>query len=105
MILTLDIFSFLKTQYARLRTQISRLDRRLALRYGDRYDEIKQQLDGTKNWYKKTKSEAESSGTIPLEQRQEETSRQFAKAGSAAARKEEVIKQKLKQLWLNITNG
>jgi hypothetical protein len=44
------------------------LERRLALRYGDHYDEIKQQLDGTKNWYKKTKSEAESSGTIPLEQ-------------------------------------
>jgi hypothetical protein len=101
MILSLNISELLRAQYARLRAQISEFDRRLALRY----PEIKQKPDGTKNWYKKTKSEAESSGTIPLEQRQEETRRQFAKAGSAAARKEGVIKQKLKQLWLNITNG
>jgi hypothetical protein len=103
--LNLDIFSLLQAQYVRLRTQISRLERRLALRYGDRYDEIKQPLNGAKNWYEKTKSEAESSGTIPLEQKQEETSRQFAKAGSAAAHREGVIKQKLKELWHTLTKG
>lgn len=105
MILTLNISTLLQAQYARLKTQISRLDRRLALRYGDRYDEIKDQLNGAKNWYEKTKSEAESSGTIPLEQRQEKTSRQFAKAGSAAAHQEGAIKQKLKELWHALTKG
>lgn len=105
MILTLNISTLLQAQYARLTAQISELDRRLALRYGDRYDKIKQQLSGAKNWYEKTKSEAESSGTIPLEQKQEETSRQFAKAGSAAAHKEGVIKQQLKELWHTITHG
>lgn len=105
MILTLDISALLQAQYARLKAQISKLDRRLALRYGDRYDEIKHQLNGAKNWYDKTKSEAQSSDTIPLEQRQEETSRQFAKAGSAVAHKEGVIKQKLKKLWQTIKNG
>ena len=72
---------------------------------GDRYDEIKQQLKGAKNWYDKTKSEAQSSNTIPLEQKQEETGREFAKAGSAVARQEEIIKQKFKKWWHTITKG
>jgi hypothetical protein len=104
MILTLAIFSLIQAQSARLRAKIAELDRRLALRYGDHYAEIKQQLEGTKIWYQKTRSEAESSGTIPLEQKQAETDRQFANAGSVAARKEAVIKQQLKELWRSITN-
>lgn len=100
--ITLSIFPVIHAQSARLKTQLAELDRKLAVRYGDRYDKIKQQLEGTKIWYEKTRAEAQSSGTIPLEQKQAETDRQVANAGSAAARKEAVIKQQLKEVWQNI---
>jgi hypothetical protein len=100
--ITLSIFPVIHAQSARLKTQLAELDRRLAVRYGDRYDKIKQQLEGTKIWYEKTRAEAQRSGTIPLEQKQAETDRQVANAGSAAARKEAVIKQQLKEVWQNI---
>lgn len=98
MILTIDLLAL-------LRTKISELDRRLALHYGDRYDKIKHQFEGAKKWYQTTKSEAQSSNTIPLEQKQEETTGQFAKAGATTARQEEVIKQKLKKLLDARTKG
>ncbi|BAQ64751.1 hypothetical protein GM3709_1516 [Geminocystis sp. NIES-3709] len=81
------------------------MDRRLALHYGDRYDKIKHQFDGAKKWYQTTKSEAQSSNTIPLEQKQEEITGQFAKVGGNTARQEEVIKQKLKKRLDTITKG
>lgn len=106
MLLILGIFPQLQAQSARFKAIAAELDRKLALRYGDRYLEIKQQLDrraeGTKAWYEKSKSEAQASGTIPLERRQEETDRQVARAGSDAARKEAAIKQQLKDLWVTI---
>lgn len=98
MILTVDLLAL-------LRTRIAELDQRLALRYGDRYDHIKQQFEGAKKWYQTQKSEAQSSNTIPLEQKQEETTDQFAKAGAATARQEEVIKQKLKKRLDTLTKG
>jgi hypothetical protein len=104
MLLTLSIFPLLQTQSTRLKMQIAEWDRSLALRYGDRYNNIKQQLEGTKTWYEQTKSEAHRSGTIPLEQKQTELSSRVAEAGSAAARKEAVIKQQLKDLWHSIKN-
>ena len=98
----MSIFPVIHAQSARVKTQLAELDRRLALRYGDRYHQFKQQLEGTKVWYEKTRAEAQSSGTIPLEQKQAETDRQVANAGSAAARKEAAIKQQLKEVWQNI---
>ena len=68
----------------------------------ERYDKIKHQVEGAKSWYDKTKSEAESTNTIPLDQKQEDTGRAFAKAGSAVARQEGIIKQKLKKWWHTI---
>ena len=98
MILTVDLLGL-------IRTRIVELDRKLALRHGDRYDKIKHQWDGAKKWYQTTKSDAQSSNTIPLEQKQEETSDQFAKAGSRTARQEDVIKQKLKNFLKNRTKS
>ena len=104
MLLNLSIFPLLQAQSVRIKAQLAELDRRLALRYGDRYYQVKQQLDGTKTWYLKTKAQAQSSGKIPLAERQAQTDRQVAKAGSSAAQKEAVIKQQLKDLWSNIKN-
>lgn len=101
MLLTLSIFPQLQAQSVRLKAQIAELDRRLELRYGDKYHQIKQQLDSTKTWYEKTKAQAQSSGTIPLDQKQTETNQQVAKAGTSAAQKEAAIKQQLKDLWYN----
>lgn len=97
MVLTIDLFRL-------LRTKISEFDQKLAFRYGDRYDKIKQQFHEAKKWYQTTKLEAQNSNTIPLEQKQEETTGQFAKAGAATARQEDIIKQKLKKLRDSLTN-
>ncbi|WP_310424926.1 hypothetical protein [Chamaesiphon sp. VAR_48_metabat_135_sub] len=104
MLLTLNIFPLLQAQSAKLKAQIAEWDRNLALRYGNRYHQIKQQLEGAKTWYTQTKSAAQNSGTIPLEQKQTEAHDRFAEAGAVAARKEAVIKQQLKDLWHSIRN-
>ncbi len=104
MLLTLNLLPMLQTQSARIKAKLAELDRSLESRYGDRYYQVKQQLDGTKVLYEKTISEAERTGVIPLEQKQESTSREVAKAGSSAARTEAVLKQRLKDLWLSIEN-
>jgi hypothetical protein len=104
MLLTLSIFPLLQAQSARLKAQIAELDRNLALRYGERYSHIKQQLEDTKSWYVQTKSAAQASGTIPLEQKQTEAGERLAEAGAVAARKEAVIKQQLRDLLHSIRN-
>lgn len=103
MLLILGIVPQLQVQSARLKAIAAELDRKLALRYGDRYRDIKQQLEGPKNWYEKTKAEARSTGEIPLDRQQAATDRQVATAGSAAARKEAAIRQQLKDLWQTVT--
>jgi hypothetical protein len=103
MTLTIDTSALFKAQYKHLKAQVAKLDLELGLRYGDRYNKIKQKFGRAKSWYETTKSEAKNSNTIPLEQKQDETNRQFAKAGSTAAIKEGIIKQKLKTFWHSIT--
>ncbi len=105
MILTLDLSALLHRQYIRLKAQAFQLDHDLAARYGQRYADIKQKMNGTQDWYQKAKSEAQSSGTIPLDQKQKETDCQFAQAGSAAARKEQAIKQQFKEWWRTVTKS
>jgi hypothetical protein len=104
----LSIFPLLQAQSARLKAKLSEIDRQLESRYGDRYGQIKgqieQQLAGTKIWYEKTRAEAERTGTVPLDRQQEATGDRFARAGSTAARKEDAIKQQLKELWHSIKN-
>ncbi|WP_041548009.1 hypothetical protein [Chamaesiphon minutus] len=106
MFVTFSIFSTLQVQSARLKAIIADLDRKLDARYGDRYRQLKQQVEGkvdtTKVWYDKTRTEAENSGTIPIEERQAQASRKVADAGSSAARKEAVIKEQLKGIWQSI---
>jgi hypothetical protein len=102
--LTINIPELLRSQYARFVEWLSKLNQRLTVRYGDRYNDFKQQFGHAKDWYEKEKSEAKSSGTIPLEQKQSEVIRQLAKAGSATAQKEGVIKMQLKELWRTFKN-
>jgi hypothetical protein len=108
MFVMFSIFAILPVQSARLKAIVTDLDRKLDDRYGDRYRLIKQRLAGkladSKIWYQQTRSEAEKTGTIPLEQTQAQTDRQFAQAGANAARKEAAIKQQLKEIWHSLKN-
>jgi hypothetical protein len=103
--LTINIPELLRSQYARFVEWLSELDRKLTIRYGDRYNNFKQKFGHVKDWYEKEKSEAKSSGTIPLEKKQAEIIRQLAEAGSATAQKEGVIKMQLKELWRTLKNS
>jgi hypothetical protein len=108
MLIIFSIFSILQVQSARLKAIVAELDRKLDERYGDRYQRAKQQLEarleGTKVWYEQNRSQAETSGTIPLAEKQAQTDRQAAEAGAGAARKEAAIKQQLKEIWHSIKN-
>jgi hypothetical protein len=102
----LSISASLQVQSAKLKARVLELDRQLELRYGDRYSrvkgQVKEKVAGTKSWYEKTRAEAESTGTIPLDSQRGATTDRFARAGSTAARKEGAIKQQLKELWHSI---
>jgi hypothetical protein len=102
--LAIDISELLRSQYTRFIEWLSELDQRLTVRYGDRYNDFKQQFVHAKDWYEKEKSDAKSNGTIPLEQKQAEIVRQLAEAGSATAQKEGAIKMQLKELWRTLKN-
>ena len=89
----------MQEQYIKLKSQLALVDKKLADRYGDRYQEIKQQWEKAKTWYGQKKVEANASGVIPLQQKQTEIENNLGELGSVAARKEEQIKQGLKEIW------
>ncbi|GAB4328672.1 MAG: hypothetical protein OHK0047_15140 [Leptolyngbyaceae cyanobacterium] len=95
-------FAILKDQYVKLRSQLMLLDERLAERYGDRYEQVKQQLEKylahTKDWYEKTKEEVKAGVPDPVQRMQVEIGTKMAEAGAAAARKEQAAKERLKDL-------
>jgi hypothetical protein len=105
MLLTIDLVARLQAESVKLRAQLSALDRELTRRYGDRYEAIKQKFAPIKTRYQQTRAEAESSGTIPLEQKQAVANRRFATAGSRAAHQESAIKQKIRDFWHAVTNA
>ncbi len=94
-------FGILQEQYLKLKSRLASIDKKLELRYGDRYDEVKQQWEKAKTWYDQKKSEAEASGTVPLQQKQTEIENNLGELGSVAARKEQEVKQQLQELWEN----
>lgn len=92
-------FALLREQYARLRAKLAVLDANLAARYGERYEDVKRHLDSAKVWYDNAKVKVEATGTDPVQQKQAEFERKIAEAGSAVAKKEQQLKQRLKELW------
>ncbi len=89
----------LQEQYIKIKSQMAILDEKLADRYGDQYQEVKQQWEKSKTWYDHKKVEAEASGVIPLQQKHAEIEENLGRLGSVVARKEEQIKQGLKEIW------
>jgi hypothetical protein len=92
-------FGMLQEQYLKLKSRLASIDKKLEIRYGDRYDEVKQQWENAKTWYGHKKTEAEASGTIPLQQKKTEIESNLGEFGSVVARKEQEIKQQLQEIW------
>lgn len=97
--------SLMRKRYAQLQTQISVLQANLAARYGARYEEVKRHLDNAKTWYDQTKAQAEVGETPQLNQKQTEFEQKIGEAGAALARREQRVKQLLKELWRSVMNG
>jgi hypothetical protein len=91
----------LKQQYLNLKFQLTNLDSKLAARYGDRYGEVKQQLDNIKVLYDRAKGEAETSGITPVQSKQIEIERKLIKFASAVAITEQEIGHYIQELWKN----
>jgi hypothetical protein len=89
----------LQQQYLKLQSQVESLDEKLLARYGDRYIEVKHKWENAKTWYDKTKNEAETSGTLPLHQKQSNIEHNFGELGKVAAQKENEVKERLQELW------
>jgi hypothetical protein len=89
----------LEEQYHKIKAQLAGLDQKLATRYGDRYAEVKQQWEQAKTWYDQKRTEAETSKTIPLQEKQAEIEHNFGDFGATVARKEHEIKQRVQKLW------
>lgn len=90
-----SLFSSLRT---RLMVQLLKLDTTLSSRYGDRYSTIKQRFGLFQTWYNNTKANAEVVGTTPVEQKQAEIALKVADQGTIVARKEQQIRQQVKEL-------
>lgn len=90
-------FSFLERQYVRLKEQLAVLDAKLADRYGDNYDQVKQRLENAKDWYEETRIKAEAHNEpMPVDQKRAELEAKASEAGATIAQKEHQIKQRVK---------
>jgi hypothetical protein len=91
--------ALLKKRYSQLQAQLAILRANLAVRYGDRYEEVKHHLDHAKNWHEQAKTQAEKIRPGLVEQKQIEFESKLGRTGTAVAQKEREIKQLLKELW------
>ncbi|MEE3719283.1 hypothetical protein V2H45_21295 [Tumidithrix elongata RA019] len=92
-------------QYLKLKSQLESLDEKLLARYGDRYGEVKHQWENAKTWYHKTKTEAETSETLPLQQKQSKLESDLGDLGTVIARKEHEVKEQLKSTLQTLWQG
>ncbi len=95
-------FATVQVQYTKLRGQLAVLDERLLEKYGDRYDQVKHQLEKywetAKGWYAENRTEVEAGAANPVDKTQAGESEKFAQAGSFVAQKEQEIKAKIKDV-------
>ncbi|MCU0523352.1 MAG: hypothetical protein MUF72_00845 [Elainella sp. Prado103] len=98
-----EIYAELQQQLTKLKGQLGVIDTKLSDRYGDRYENIKQDFqqdwEKTKGWYSGMKAKAQAEGSHWVDQKQAEAHVQAGEAGMSIAQKEQKIKQLLKELW------
>jgi hypothetical protein len=103
------LFAAVKTRIVtQFKYQTVKLDDDLGERYGDRYQAGKQRLDQVTDQmaerYHQAIAEAKAQGSTPFAQTQAGIRDQAGAFGTAAARTEQQIKQRLKSLWQTTTS-
>ncbi|MFQ3618970.1 MAG: hypothetical protein SNJ57_15315 [Cyanobacteriota bacterium] len=96
-----EVFNIFQQRYDRLKQQLAELDTRLQERYGDRYDEVKRQLETAQTWYASAKAEGETLGTEAKHFKQDELEAKAADLGTTLAQKEAKIKAQLREILNN----
>lgn len=96
--------SLLKKRYSQLQTQLAVVKANLAMRYGDRYEEVKHHLDDAKAWHEAAKSQSDKLDSGLVQQKQAEFEAKLGQTGTAVARKEKEVKRLLKELWHTLTD-
>jgi gas vesicle protein len=94
--------SVMQRRYAQLQAQLAILKANLSARYGERYEDIQKYLDDAKQWYDRAQPKAEGVAE-QVKQKSTEFDNKLAETGAALARKEQRIKQLLKELWHTLT--
>lgn len=93
-----DLFTTLKNRLSvELKSRWLTLDATLTTRYGDRYHAVKQRVEKLADRYNTAIANAEE-GSDPLQQKQTEFENKVGEAGTSVARKEQQIRQQLKDL-------
>lgn len=95
--------SLLQKRYAQLKAQLAILQANLAARYGERYEDARKHLDDAKTWYERAQPQAEVVAD-QVKQKRTEFENKLGEAGTALAKKEQRVKQLLKELWETITD-
>jgi hypothetical protein len=96
--------SLMKKRYAQLQAQLAVVQANLSARYGERYDEVKKHLDDAKTWYERSQPKAEAAAE-QVKHKRIEFENKLGEAGAALARREQRVKQLLKELWQSITES
>jgi hypothetical protein len=89
----------LQQVYHRLQEQWSKWDAQLADRYGDRYQQAKQRWEIAQGWYAETKVKIEAGEPDLLQQKQTDFEAKLVEVGVFLAKKEQQLKQQIKELW------
>lgn len=96
--------SLMNKRYAQLQAQLAVVQANLSARYGERYEEVKKHLDDAKTWYERSQPKAEAAAE-QVKQKSIEFENKLGEAGAALARKEQRVKQLLKELWQSMTES
>lgn len=94
----------MRKRYAQLQAQLAVLQANLAARYGERGDEVKKHLDDAKTWYERAQIQAEVTAE-QVKEKSSEFDNKLSEAGAALAKKEQRVRQLLKELWQTVTEG
>ena len=95
--------SLMRKRYAQLQAQLAVLQANLSAQYGERSEDVKKYLDDAKTWYERSQPKAEAAAE-QVKQKRTEFENKLGEAGAAVAKKEERVKQLLKELWHSLTD-
>lgn len=95
--------SLMKKRYAQLQAQLAIVKANLAERYGECYENVKQHLDEAKHWYEQAQKNPEVF-TDKVEAKRKDFEAKLGEAGTAVAKKEEKVKQFLRELWKSLND-